>query len=92
LLGVKRKEIKADAPIPCILDTEHNGTESSLAENAVRCDIHPADQYKAFAKLHHEEGVRAEDIASGFRSRVPLASPIRVLREPSLRCRSNDLK
>jgi ParB family chromosome partitioning protein len=29
LLRVKRKEIKADEPIRCILDTEHNGTEIS---------------------------------------------------------------
>jgi ParB family chromosome partitioning protein len=66
LLRVKRKEIKADEPIRCILDTEHNGTEISLAENAIRCDMHPADQYEAFAKLHSEEGMSAEDIAARF--------------------------
>ncbi len=43
-----RKEIKADEPIPCILDTEHSATEISLAENAIRSDMHPADQYEAF--------------------------------------------
>jgi ParB family transcriptional regulator, chromosome partitioning protein len=63
LLRVKRKEIKADEPIPCLLDTEHGATEISLAENAVRCDMHPADQYEAFAKLHGEEGMSAEDIS-----------------------------
>jgi ParB family transcriptional regulator, chromosome partitioning protein len=66
VLRVKKKEIKADEPIPCILDTEHNGTELSLAENAVRCDMHPADQYEAFAKLHNEDGMSAEDIAARF--------------------------
>jgi ParB family chromosome partitioning protein len=66
LLRVKRKEIKADEPIRCILDTEHNGTEISLAENAIRCDMHPADQYEAFAELHSEEGMSAEDIAARF--------------------------
>jgi len=66
LLRVKRKEIKGDEPIRCILDTEHNGTEISLAENAIRCDMHPADQYEAFAKLHSEEGMSAEDIAARF--------------------------
>jgi ParB family chromosome partitioning protein len=66
LLRVKRKEIKPDEPIRCILDTEHNGTEISLAENAVRCDMHPADQYEAFAKLHSKEGMSAEDIAARF--------------------------
>jgi len=66
LLRVKRKEIKADEPIRCILDTEHSATEISLAENAIRCDMHPADQYEAFAKLHSEEGMSAEDIAARF--------------------------
>lgn len=66
LLRAKRKEIKADEPIPCILDTEHSATEISLAENAIRSDMHPADQYEAFAKLHGEEGMSAEDIAARF--------------------------
>jgi ParB family chromosome partitioning protein len=66
LLRAKRKEIKADEPIPCILDTEHSATEISLAENAVRTDMHPADQYEAFAKLHRDEGMSAEDIAARF--------------------------
>jgi ParB family chromosome partitioning protein len=66
LLRVKRKEIKADEPIRCILDTEHSATEISLAENAIRSDMHPADQYEAFAKLHSEEGQSAEDIAARF--------------------------
>jgi ParB family chromosome partitioning protein len=66
LLRVKRKEIKADEPIRCILDTEHSATEISLAENAIRTDMHPADQYEAFAKLHGEEGMSAEDIAARF--------------------------
>jgi ParB family chromosome partitioning protein len=66
LLRVKRKEIKPDEPIRCILDTEHSATEISLAENAIRSDMHPADQYEAFAKLHGEEGKSAEDIAARF--------------------------
>jgi len=66
LLRVKRKEIKPDEPIRCILDTEHSATEISLAENAVRSNMHPADQYEAFAKLHSEEGQSAEDIAARF--------------------------
>lgn len=66
LLRAKRKEIKSDELIRCILDTEHNATEISLAENAVRTDMHPADQYEAFAKLHSEEGMTADDIAARF--------------------------
>jgi ParB family chromosome partitioning protein len=66
LLRAKRKQIKADEPIRCILNVEHSATEISLAENAIRCDMHPADQYEAFAKLHDEEGKSAEDIAARF--------------------------
>jgi ParB family chromosome partitioning protein len=66
LLRAKRKQIKRDEPIRCILDTEHSATEISLAENAIRANMHPADQYEAFAKLHNEEGLPAEDIAARF--------------------------
>jgi ParB family transcriptional regulator, chromosome partitioning protein len=66
LLRVKRKEIGPNEPIRCVLDTEHNGKEISLAENAIRTDMHPADQYDAFAKLHNEDGMSAEDIAAQF--------------------------
>jgi ParB family chromosome partitioning protein len=64
LLRANRKEIKVDEPIPCILDTEHSASEMNLAENAVRTDMHAADQYDAFAKLHGEERKSAEDIAA----------------------------
>jgi ParB family transcriptional regulator, chromosome partitioning protein len=66
LLRVKRKEIATNEPIPCILDTEHNATEISLAENAIRCNMHPADEYEAFAELHRQQGMTAEDIAARF--------------------------
>jgi ParB family transcriptional regulator, chromosome partitioning protein len=66
LLRAKRKEIKGDEPVRCILNTEHNATEISLAENAIRADMHPADQYEAFATLHNESGMSAEDIAARF--------------------------
>ena len=66
LLRVKRKEIKKDEPIPCVLDTEHNATEISLAENAIRSNMHPADEYEAFAELHIEQGMGVEDIAARF--------------------------
>jgi ParB family transcriptional regulator, chromosome partitioning protein len=66
LLRAKRKEIKPGELIRCVLDTEHNATEISLAENAIRTDMHPADQYEAFAKLHAEDGMSAEDIAARF--------------------------
>jgi len=66
LLRAKRKEIKKDEPIPCILDTEHNATEISLAENAIRSNMHPADEYEAFVELHKVQGMGIEDIAARF--------------------------
>ena len=66
LLRAKRKEIRKAEPVRCILDTAHNAHEISLAENVIRSAMHPADQFEAFAKLHREEGMAAEDIAARF--------------------------
>ena len=66
LLRAKRKEIRKAEPVRCILDTTHNAHEISLAENVIRSAMHPADQFEAFAKLHREEGMAAEDIAARF--------------------------
>jgi ParB family chromosome partitioning protein len=66
LLRAKRKEIRKAEPLRCILDTAHNAHEISLAENVIRSAMHPADQFEAFAKLHREEGMAAEDIAARF--------------------------
>ena len=52
LLRAKRKEIKKNEPIRCTVDTAHDAFEISVAENAVRADMHPADQFEAFFKLH----------------------------------------
>jgi ParB family chromosome partitioning protein len=66
LLRAKRKEIAKTEPIRCVLDTEHSAEQISLAENVIRSDMHPADQFEAFAKLHDEQGLSAEDIAARF--------------------------
>ncbi|MCP3381244.1 ParB N-terminal domain-containing protein [Bradyrhizobium sp. CCGUVB4N] len=66
LLRVKRKEIKKDEPISCICDVEHNAAEISLAENAIRSNMHPADEFEAFAELHTKEGMTIEDIAGRY--------------------------
>jgi ParB family chromosome partitioning protein len=65
-LLVKRKSLAVDAPIPCHLIEEGLSEEISLAENTGQCPMHPADQYEAFAKLHHQHGMSAEDIAARF--------------------------
>ena len=66
LLRAKRKEIAKDEPIRCMVDTAHNALEISLAENAIRAPMHPADQFEAFFELHRDHGMNAEDIAARF--------------------------
>jgi ParB family chromosome partitioning protein len=58
--------IKADTAVPChLIDAAANATEISLVENAVRAQMHPADEFEAFLALI-EGGMRAADIAARF--------------------------
>jgi ParB family chromosome partitioning protein len=66
LLRAKKKQIAKDEPIRCMVDTAHNALEISLAENAIRAPMHPADQFDAFYELHRDHGMNAEDIAARF--------------------------
>lgn len=63
----KEKHIAASAAIPChVIDGNDTPEEISLAENVTQSPMHPADQYEAFAKLHREQNMPAEDIAARF--------------------------
>ena len=64
-LLAKRKAWAKDAPIPCQIIEGDNVTEISLAENAMQCPMHPADQFEAFAELHRQQ-MSVEDIAGRF--------------------------
>ena len=59
------KHLPKDHPVPCLVVDGDAATESSLAENAVRIAMHPADQVVAFSKLARE-GATAEQIAARF--------------------------
>src|SRR4051794_34847621 len=48
LLRAKKKEITKAEPVRCLIETAHNALEISLAENAIRAPMHPADQFEAF--------------------------------------------
>jgi ParB family chromosome partitioning protein len=67
-LKLLAKEMKLDknAPIPCAVLAEGIAEEISLAENAMQCPMHPADQFEAFHALHRDHGMAAEDIAARF--------------------------
>lgn len=66
LLRVRRKQIANTEAVRCMVDTQGNALEISLAENAIRSDMHPADQFEAFFQLHRDHGMNAEDIAARF--------------------------
>ena len=54
-----------DHPVPCLVVDAGGAMESSLAENAVRIAMHPADQVVAFSRLARE-GATSEQIAARF--------------------------
>ncbi|RWF05817.1 MAG: ParB/RepB/Spo0J family partition protein [Mesorhizobium sp.] len=58
-------EIPADKDIPCIVETKKQAEETSLIENFVRADMHPADEFEAFNALE-KKGWSREEIASRF--------------------------
>jgi ParB family chromosome partitioning protein len=64
-LLVKQKRIRKNHAVPCAV-IAGSAQEISLAENLFQLPMHPADQYEAFARLHAEDGMAAEDIAARF--------------------------
>ena len=46
--------------------SEGDEEEASLAENVVREQLHPADQFEAFKRLVEERGFGADEIAARF--------------------------
>lgn len=64
-LLAKKKRIAADHDVPCLLVSDASARTVSLAENLLREQMHPADQFEAFAALV-KEGRPIEDIAADF--------------------------
>ncbi|MFG8537342.1 ParB N-terminal domain-containing protein [Pseudomonas aeruginosa] len=64
-LLAKKKRITADFEVPCLLVPDASARTVSLAENLLREQMHPADQFEAFAALV-KEGRPIEDIAADF--------------------------
>src|SRR5580700_2552253 len=65
LLRVKRKCIRSDEPIRCMVDDTHDAQALSLAENELRQNMHPADQFVAFKQLV-DGGQSVEEVAAHF--------------------------
>lgn len=64
-LLAKKHRIPADYEVPCLLVADGSARTVSLAENLMREQMHPADQFEAFAALV-KEGRPIEDIAADF--------------------------
>lgn len=64
-LLAKKKRIPTDYEVPCLLVADASARTISLAENVQRENMHPADQFAAFAALV-KEGRPIEDIAADF--------------------------
>lgn len=64
-LLAKKKRIPADYEAACLLVPDASARTVSLAENLLREQMHPADQFEAFAALV-KEGRPVEDIAADF--------------------------
>jgi len=84
---VKKKRLPADQPIPCIIKTDGLAEEDSLIENSERNQLHPLDEFRAFAAMK-AKGKGDEDIAAAFgvtaavvRQRLRLASASPVLHQ-----------
>src|SRR5271166_6429231 len=61
----KEKVIPKTFDVPCRVVEGEAGTETSLAENVIRTNMHPADQFVAFRGLV-DEGIGIEEVAARF--------------------------
>lgn len=87
---MQQKRLATDAPVPCIVRAANDAIlveDDSLAEIAMRENLHPLDQFRAMHAMA-EKGVGIEDIAANFfvtpavvRQRLKLASVSPTLHE-----------
>jgi ParB family chromosome partitioning protein len=70
----KEKTIEKTAEIACHVIDGEDATEISLAENVIRLQMHPADQFAAFKSLV-DAGQGIEDIAARF------GTPVTIVRQ-----------
>jgi ParB family transcriptional regulator, chromosome partitioning protein len=61
----KAGDIEATFEVPCRITEAADASEISLAENVMREDMHPADQFEAFRDLA-DKGLPVPDIAARF--------------------------
>ncbi len=69
LAALKKIHGKKTTDVPIVVIDGVNARETSLVANVIRADIHPIDEYRAYAALV-AEGVSVEDIAKRFNKKV----------------------
>ncbi len=74
---VKAGDIAPDFEVPCRITQAEDASEISLAENVVRENMHPADEFVAFSKLV-DNGMPVEDAAQFYA--VGIQPPCKRLR------------
>ena len=65
-------KLQVDYGVPCLVQHgAQNDTEASLVENTSREEMHPADEFEAFRKLH-KNGMSTDEIAArtGYNKRL----------------------
>ena len=67
--ALKKIHGKKTTDVPIVVIDGVNARETSLVANVIRADIHPIDEYRAYAALV-AEGVSDEDIAKRFNKKV----------------------
>jgi ParB family transcriptional regulator, chromosome partitioning protein len=58
--------IAADFPVRCLVEAPELGAETSLVENAVRAQMHPAEEFEAFRDLIQDQDWSREAVAQRF--------------------------
>jgi len=62
---IKEKKLPKTYAVPCLVRSRDEAIALSLAENVQREDMHPADQFEAFAALI-DQGKGIEDVAARY--------------------------
>lgn len=63
---VEEKSRKEDFEVPCMIILEEDAVEVSTAENLMRSDMHPADEYEAFRYMIEVDKANITQVANRF--------------------------
>jgi ParB/RepB/Spo0J family partition protein len=92
LAALRKMAGKKDREVSVVILTGGNNAEIALAENVIRANLHPVEEYDAYSALLEGGGMTTEDVAKRFgvkekwiRQRLQLASLAPELRQSWLK-------